>query len=182
VLAFVRDIEDIEQNIKSNTRLAARFIDLDSNDDVDKESQALLANLKQRVLTKVPQKNIHHFKGVSNILEIIKIAINKSLNKSKLKWDKETGISSNAHKEYIENFANNFFESVKRLIDENARRPYFLDKFSDADRSLFQEVLEHARFSVECVKKFHGRVDLLDKVVYSNNLRKHGKNYLLYLL
>ena len=76
MLAFVRDIEDIEQNIKSNTRLAARFIDLDSNDDVDKESQALLANLKQRVLTKVPQKNIHHFKGVSNILEITKIAIN----------------------------------------------------------------------------------------------------------
>ena len=68
MLVFVRDIEDIDQNIKNNTRLAARFIDLDANGDVDKDSQALMKDLKQRVLTKVPQKNIHHFKGVSNVI------------------------------------------------------------------------------------------------------------------
>jgi hypothetical protein len=64
----------------------------------------------------------------------------------------------------MESFGESFYESVKKLIDENASKPYFFDKFAEADRSLFQEVLEHARFSVECVEKFHGRVDLLDQV------------------
>ncbi len=82
-----------------------------------------------------------------------------------MKWDKETGISLNSHKEYMKNFGQTFYESMKTLIDKNARKPYFLDKFSDSDRSLFQEVLEHARFSLECVEKFHGRVDLLDQVI-----------------
>ena len=81
-----------------------------------------------------------------------------------LKWDKETGVSLVAHKEYIEKFGQTFYDGVKKLIDKNARKPYFLDKFSDADRALFQEILEHAKFSSECVEKFHGRVDLLDQV------------------
>jgi hypothetical protein len=61
----MREIEDIEQNVKSNSKLAARFIDLDSNGDIDKESKELLNDIKQRVLPKVSEKNIHQFKGVS---------------------------------------------------------------------------------------------------------------------
>ena len=70
----------------------------------------------------------------------------------------------------MEQFSKDFEESVKRLIDLNARKPYFLDKFLEHDRALFQEVLDHARFSVECVEKFHGRVDLIEKVFAKNRL------------
>jgi len=68
----------------------------------------------------------------------------------------------------LENFGQTFYNSIKKLIDINAQKPYFLNKFNEADRSLFQEVFEHARFSIECVEKFHGRVDLLDQVIYKN--------------
>lgn len=67
VLVFIREVVDIEneENIKSNSKLAARFIDLDKDGNVDKESKQLLHELKKRVIEKIPEKNIHHFKGVS---------------------------------------------------------------------------------------------------------------------
>ena len=58
------DIEN-EDNIKSNIKLAARFIDLDKDGNVDKESKQLFHELKKRVIEKIPEKNIHYFKGVS---------------------------------------------------------------------------------------------------------------------
>ena len=68
------------------------------------------------------------------------------------------------HKNYIESFAKTFYDSVKSLIDKNAQKKYFTDQFNQSEKSVLSEVLKHARFSVECVKKFHGRVNMLNKV------------------
>ena len=53
---------------------------------------------------------------------------------------------------------------MKRLIDKNAQKKYFTDNFKGVDKALLQEVITHARFSKESVQKFHGRVNLLQKV------------------
>ena len=78
--------------------------------------------------------------------------------------DIQQGISIETHSEYIKDFGKKFYESVKNLIDKNAQKKYFTDLFSETDKALVQEIARHARFSIECVKKFHGRVDLVKKV------------------
>ena len=67
--------------------------------------------------------------------------------------------------EYLEQFGLLFYNSVKELIDRNALTPHFLDDLESADRSLMQEVLDHANFCLELIEKFHGRNDLIQKVV-----------------
>ena len=67
--------------------------------------------------------------------------------------------------EYLEQFGLLFYNSLKELIDRNALKPHFLDDLESADRSLMQEVLDHANFCLELIEKFHGRNDLIQKVV-----------------
>ncbi len=53
---------------------------------------------------------------------------------------------------------------MKTLIDKNAKKKCFIDNFNESDKDLAQEILRHAKFSKDYTQKFHGRVNLLDKV------------------
>ncbi len=64
----------------------------------------------------------------------------------------------------MKRFCDTFYNSIKNLIDYNAQQPYYLDTFDTKDKQLVQEIVDHAYFCNECVEKFHGRVDLLDRV------------------
>ena len=81
-----------------------------------------------------------------------------------MKVDIKNGLSYETHKDYIENFGKKFYESVKNLIDKNALKKNFIDDFNENDKDLLHEILRHARFSKDYVQKFHGRVNLLEKV------------------
>ena len=83
----------------------------------------------------------------------------------KIKWSPEGGVTRKTHQEHIKNFAEVFHNSVKKLIDMNAKKANFLESYEKRDQILIQEILDHARFSIECVEKFHGRVDLINRVV-----------------
>jgi hypothetical protein len=62
VLCFMREIDDIEQNIGTNVKLAKRFIDLDSQNRVDQSSMSLLNDLKhKKIPAKLPDSNIFKF-------------------------------------------------------------------------------------------------------------------------
>ncbi len=63
VLCFIREIEDIEQNIDSNKNLAKRFVELDdSNNKIDLSAKTLLDDLKYRkISSKLPESNIFKF-------------------------------------------------------------------------------------------------------------------------
>jgi hypothetical protein len=62
VLCFMREIEDIEENIDANVKLAKRFIDLDSQNRVDESSLSLLNDLKhKKIPAKLPESNIFKF-------------------------------------------------------------------------------------------------------------------------
>ena len=59
----MREIEDIEENIKGNVSLARRFIDLDKDDNVDIEAKSYLEALKnKKIHSKLPDSNIFKFK------------------------------------------------------------------------------------------------------------------------
>jgi hypothetical protein len=50
-----------------------------------------------------------------------------------------------------------------------------MDNFQLTDRYLIQEVMDHAKFCNESVEKFHGRNDLIDKVIQIINKFKFLK-------
>ena len=61
-IIFLREIEDIENIIEQNPDLAASYIDLNENKNIDKESKKQLDCLKTSV-KKISQKaNIHELK------------------------------------------------------------------------------------------------------------------------
>jgi hypothetical protein len=142
-LFFTREIEDIKDHIKTNTRLAKRFIDLNDDETVDTDAQNLLSVLSEKIRSTMPATNFFNFK---------------------VKWDPNKGVTRATHPDYMKNFGNTFYNAVKQLIDQNASQPYYLDRFSMKDKHIVQEIVEHANFSNECVEKFHGRIDLLDRV------------------
>ena len=82
-----------------------------------------------------------------------------------MKWDKEFGISLSTHGDYINEFANKFYEQVKILIDRNQFQKSELNKLDKKDADLLHEVLDHVYFCLETASKFHGREDLLEKVL-----------------
>lgn len=81
-----------------------------------------------------------------------------------MKLDAQKGISKETHATYLEEFGKLFYNSVKELIDRNAKKKYFLDNFTHNDKHLIQEVLDHANFCKTIVEKFHGRNDLIETV------------------
>jgi hypothetical protein len=160
VLMFIREIVDIKDNIKSNAKLAGRFIDLDEGGNVDTDAENLLNSLKTDKIAKyLPESNMHKFK---------------------VKWDPNGGVTRKTHPDYMEEFGETFFKAVKELIDQNARQPYYLDNFDTKDKQLLQEIVEHANFCNECVEKFHGRIDLLDRVRCTKNNRMNFKQILVF--
>lgn len=147
VLVFIREINDIETSevINSNKSLARRFIDLDNDGNIDLEAKELLDDLKRRIREKVPEANMHIFNNI--------------------KWNsKSGGVTRDDNGDYLKLFGEKFFESVKKLIDMNARKSDLLKEINVYDHNLIAEVLNHARFSLECVEKFQGRSDLVEKI------------------
>ena len=59
---------------------------------------------------------------------------------------------------------------MKLLIDKNAKKKYFIDRLPKNDQLVVQEILRHAYFARECVKKFHGRVSVLNEVCIRDEL------------
>lgn len=82
----------------------------------------------------------------------------------KVKFDSKHGISLKTHQNYIQEFAETFYEQVKRLIDKNQEQKSEYSYLSEEDLKILQEVQDHANFCNETVEKFHGRSDLLDQV------------------
>lgn len=76
------------------------------------------------------------------------------------------GISLSTHSEYIEKFAETFYEQCKLLIDRNQVEIKEVYDINKDDVRLLKEVLDHAYFCKETAEKFHGRSDLLDMVNY----------------
>lgn len=138
-----------------------KFFDLDSNGNIDKDAERLLNELKySKIRKKVPASNIIEF-----VVSINSLTIEHDLRALIVKVDIQHGFSYETHKEYIENFGNSFYQSVKSLIDKNARKKYFTDSFNENEKALISEIIRHAKFSIDCVKKFHGRVNMINKVL-----------------
>jgi hypothetical protein len=143
-LCFQREIEDMHENIGQDARLAARFIDLDSADQVDNEAQILLDELKTKKIPDViPATNMFKYK---------------------VKWSKDGGITYETHKSYFEQLGKDVFNSIKGLVDRNYKKASFFDKLSNDESVLLRELFVHYTFSAECVERFHGRVDFIEKV------------------
>ena len=76
-------------------------------------------------------------------------------------------------------FGRVFYEQTKRLIDKNydlEKRKFLVDDFKEKQSDqllnenqdkLIKEVMDHGNFCKECVKYFHGRNDIIDKVDFS---------------
>ena len=65
MLFFVREIDDIEENIKSNVNLAKKFIEIDKNNEIDESARTLLDDLKyKKIPAKLPENNIFKFNVV----------------------------------------------------------------------------------------------------------------------
>ena len=83
----------------------------------------------------------------------------------KVKFSDLTGRNQEGLKSYLTKFGNVFYEKVKTLIDRNAKKTSSLQKLEEHEQNLYNEVLAHAKFSADYVLKFHGRVELLNKVI-----------------
>jgi hypothetical protein len=146
VLFFEREIEDIEQQLQKNAdkSVLSKYIELDKSSNIEMSSKKLLEDLKyKKIPEKLPSSNIFNFK---------------------VKWAHD-GITLATHSDYIQNFGETFFEKVKDLIIRNRKKQISFDVLNEQDAILIQEVLDHANFCVDTVSKFHGREDLLDKVI-----------------
>ena len=67
VLCFIREIENLEENISSNIKLAKRFIEIDNDGKVDESTKILLNELKyKKIPSKLPKENIFEFKVRKN--------------------------------------------------------------------------------------------------------------------
>ena len=71
------------------------------------------------------------------------------------------------NREYIETFAETFYEQVKLLIDKNQLVKTEFSDLNEKDLNLVREVLDHAYFCNETSSKFHGREDLLLEVNFT---------------
>lgn len=68
---------------------------------------------------------------------------------------------------YIQSFAKEFYDQVKKLIDKNQQNNIteLGSSLNKADLELGLELLDHAYFCIETAEKFHGRIDLLAQVI-----------------
>lgn len=62
VLFFIREIDDIVENINTNLSVSKKFIDLDKNNQIDEDARDLLNELKYKKIPAVlPDTNIFRF-------------------------------------------------------------------------------------------------------------------------
>ena len=135
-LCFLREIVDIRDHLSDEK--APKYIDMLSKTEVDEEAEKLLDRLKNSRIPKVlKSENIFTYK---------------------VKWS-SNGINRQNHREYIDQFNNDFHVAMKEQIDRCVKSRYTIG--SD---SLQHEVLEHAIQCKTYVAKFHGRSDVLSQV------------------
>ena len=66
VLFFTREIEGIEESLKTNLKLAKKFIDIDKENKIDESALNLLNDLKyKKIASKLSSSNIFNFKVIS---------------------------------------------------------------------------------------------------------------------
>ena len=139
-LCFFREIEDIYEHLSD--RKASKYIDLcppnDGQPVVDHEAETLLNRLK---CTRIP--------GVLQPENIFSY---------KVRWTPD-GIDRHRHADYIAQFNDDFYQSIRQQIDQCAKSNVMM--FSDP---LEREVLEHAIKCKTYIAKFHGRTDIITKV------------------
>lgn len=72
VLFFTREIEGIEESLKTNLKLAKKFIDIDKDNKIDESARTLLNDLKyNKIPSKLSQTNMFNFKVNFIILNFI---------------------------------------------------------------------------------------------------------------
>ena len=166
-MVFFREIEDLE-TIKidnTNKQLVSRFMDLKSL-QVDDSAKKLREKLKEEILKKLPQSNIHKM----NKVLFLAIFCSKSKNliiELKIKWSDKDGVSKETHSDYLKEMGDLFYKNVKNLIDKNARF-YGLDiandKKKEFEAELYTEIRTHANFVIKFSKDYHGNEDTIEKV------------------
>ena len=144
VILFIREIEDVKDYIEIDKSIAWRYIDVDEENKIDEQAQALLTDLTmKKIPAKLPETNTFRFK---------------------VKWAKGKGITQETHPEYMKEFGELFYEQTKKLIDRNQTQESLFEKLDKRDTELLKEVLKHAYFCTQSVERFHGREDLLGQV------------------
>ena len=141
VLFFEREIQDIESHVKTSQKsLISKFIELDKNSNVDLASKKLLDDLKyKKIPSKLPSSNIFKFKVIYYLLRS-KLKLSWTINKFKVKWDKNEGVSLETHQDYVKDFGETFYREVKTLIDRNQKKQNTFQSFDKEDDILIQAI------------------------------------------
>lgn len=139
-LCFFREIEDIDDHLSDGK--ASKYIDMKSistgESVIDSEAETLLNRLKNvRIPKKLQSKNIFSYR---------------------VRW-KPDGINRRDHADYISQFNEDFHRAIQEQIDHCIRSNPMV--VSDPVQ---HEVLEHAIQCKTYLSKFHGRIDVMDKV------------------
>ena len=138
-LCFLREIVDIQQHLSDEK--TPKYIDMLSSSTIptiDEDAKHLLDRLKN---VRIP--------------DILK---SENIFKYKINWT-SNGITRQDHNQYLEEFNNDFYKSIKEQIDRCVQSRYTINT-----DSLQHEVLEHAIQCKTYVTKFHGRIDVLSQV------------------
>ena len=138
-LCYVREIEELHDNISE--AIACRYIDGDPSNpsQVDKSAQHLLQELKEK---KLP------------------IALHQSnMQKFIIPWS-SGGVDPNVleHRKYLESLCKQVYSDVKRLVDEALVSKNF------KTTELHHEILHHASFCLSKCESFCGREELLSNI------------------
>lgn len=135
-LCFLRNIVDIRNHLSDEK--AAKYIDMIKPGVVDEDAENLLNRLKNdRIPATLRSENIFKYR---------------------VQWSKN-GITRENHAEYLQEFNNDFHQAMIKQIDRCVQSRLIM-----ASNSLQHEVLEHAIQCQTYVSKFHGRIDVLEKV------------------
>ena len=138
-LCFLRDIVDIRDHLSDEK--AAKYIDMVSPSVLDDDAEGLLNRLKTvRIPGSLRSENIFKYR---------------------VRWSTK-GITRENHVEYLEEFNNDFHQAMMKQIDRCVQSRLIM-----ASDSLQHEVLEHAIQCRTYVTKFHGRIDVLEKVRFN---------------
>jgi hypothetical protein len=62
VLVYLREIQNIEKYANDDSTIAAKYIDMNIECEIDHESVALFNDLKNKLIDHLPAENIHRMK------------------------------------------------------------------------------------------------------------------------
>ncbi|XP_019645210.1 PREDICTED: NACHT domain- and WD repeat-containing protein 1-like [Branchiostoma belcheri] len=140
-LWFRRSISglEVDNTRKDQSKMAAKFIDLDESGGINSESQALLQLLEEkRIPSKLMRDNIHNYQT---------------------SWGKN-GFETKEKEEYVQQFCTDFEDSIKQMVTDAIAR----HAQSEVNDPLFEEVSQHSLFSQSRSKVFYGRQDTIREI------------------